>query len=53
MLQRLTCPIGLPGVGAKEPAMIAVSVAAQSVELAAPHGDLVVGQARVPRAGGP
>jgi len=34
MLARLTCPIGLPGVGAKEPAMIAVSVAAQLMALA-------------------
>jgi xanthine dehydrogenase accessory factor len=50
-LQRLTCPIGLPGVGAKEPAMIAVSVAAQLVELAMPQGNLVAGQALVPEAG--
>jgi hypothetical protein len=42
-LQRLTCPIGLPGVGAKEPAMIAVSVAAQLVELATPQDHLVTG----------
>jgi xanthine dehydrogenase accessory factor len=34
MLARLNCPIGLPGVGAKEPAMIAVSVAAQLMALA-------------------
>jgi xanthine dehydrogenase accessory factor len=33
-LQRLTCPIGLPGVGGKEPAAVAVSVAAQLVQLA-------------------
>ena len=51
MLQRLTCPIGLPGVGAKEPAMIAVSVAAQLVELATPHGDLAAGQALATEAG--
>jgi xanthine dehydrogenase accessory factor len=43
MLQRLTCPIGLPGVGAKEPAMIAVSVAAQLVELATPQDYLMTG----------
>jgi xanthine dehydrogenase accessory factor len=52
MLQRLTCPIGLPGVGAKEPAMIAVSVAAQLVELATSDGDLAAGQALVTEAGG-
>jgi len=52
MLQRLTCPIGLPGVGAKEPAMIAISVAAQLVELATPHGELVAGQALVTEVGG-
>ena len=51
MLQRLTCPIGLPGVGAKEPAMIAVSVAAQLVELATPQGDLAAGQALATEAG--
>jgi xanthine dehydrogenase accessory factor len=33
-LQRLTCPIGLPGIGSKAPAAIAVSVAAQLVQLA-------------------
>jgi xanthine dehydrogenase accessory factor len=32
-LKRLVCPIGLPGIGGKEPAMIAVSVAAQLVQL--------------------
>jgi xanthine dehydrogenase accessory factor len=52
MLQRLTCPIGLAGVGAKEPAMIAISVAAQLVELATPHSDLVAGQAPVTEVGG-
>jgi len=52
MLQRLTCPIGLAGVGAKEPAMIAISVAAQLVELATPHGELVAGQALVTEVGG-
>jgi xanthine dehydrogenase accessory factor len=34
LLTRLVCPIGLPGVGGKEPAAIAVSVAAQLVQLA-------------------
>jgi xanthine dehydrogenase accessory factor len=29
MLSRLTCPIGVPGIGSKEPAAIAVAVAAQ------------------------
>jgi len=33
-LTRLTCPIGLPGIGGKEPTMIALSVAAQLVQLA-------------------
>ena len=34
MLGRLACPIGLPGLGGKEPSMIAVAVAAQLVQLA-------------------
>jgi xanthine dehydrogenase accessory factor len=33
-LARLTCPIGLPGINGKEPAVIAVAVAAQLVQLA-------------------
>ena len=33
-LARLTCPIGLPGLGGKEPGMIAVAVAAQLMQLA-------------------
>jgi xanthine dehydrogenase accessory factor len=33
-LERLVCPIGVPGIGGKEPAMIALSVAAQLVQLA-------------------
>jgi xanthine dehydrogenase accessory factor len=33
-LARLVCPIGLPGIGGKEPAMIALSVAAQLAQLA-------------------
>jgi xanthine dehydrogenase accessory factor len=52
MLRRLVCPIGRPGVGAKEPAMIAVTVAAQLVELATSNGDLAAGQALVTEAGG-
>jgi xanthine dehydrogenase accessory factor len=32
---RLVCPIGVPDIGGKEPAMIALSVAAQLVQLAA------------------
>jgi xanthine dehydrogenase accessory factor len=32
MIARLTCPIGIPGVGGKEPGMIAVSVAAQLLQ---------------------
>jgi xanthine dehydrogenase accessory factor len=34
LLARLTCPIGIPGLGGKEPSMIAVAVAAQLVQLA-------------------
>jgi xanthine dehydrogenase accessory factor len=33
-LARLVCPIGVPGISGKEPAMIAVSVAAQLVQVA-------------------
>lgn len=33
-LARLVCPIGLPGLGGKEPALIALSVAGQLVQLA-------------------
>jgi xanthine dehydrogenase accessory factor len=51
MLQRLTCPVGLPGVSAKEPAMIAVSVAAQLVNLARACEDCA-GRAFVTEAGG-
>jgi xanthine dehydrogenase accessory factor len=35
-LARITCPIGLPGIGGKEPEVIAVSVAAQILQLAPP-----------------
>ena len=34
-LARLVCPIGLPGIGGKEPAAIALSIAAQLVQLTA------------------
>ena len=34
MLSRLTCPIGVPGLGGKEPSTIAISVAAQLAQLA-------------------
>jgi xanthine dehydrogenase accessory factor len=33
VLARLTCPIGLPGIGGKEPAVIAVAVVAQLLAL--------------------
>ena len=32
-LRRLTCPIGLPGVGGKRPAEIAIAVAAELLQL--------------------
>lgn len=35
-LARLTCPIGLPGVGGKDPAEIAIAVAAQLLQLRGP-----------------
>ncbi|MDP3759005.1 MAG: xanthine dehydrogenase accessory protein XdhC [Ramlibacter sp.] len=35
-LAQVTCPIGLPGIAGKEPEVIAVSVAAQILQLAAP-----------------
>ncbi len=37
-LARLTCPIGLPGMAGKEPAVIAVAVVAQLLALDAPGG---------------
>jgi len=47
MLARLTCPIGLPGLGGKEPGMIAVAVAAQLLQLTtAGRGALVAGNER-------
>jgi len=33
VLARLTCPIGLPGLTGKEPAVIAISVVAQLLQL--------------------
>lgn len=36
-LARITCPIGLPGIGGKEPEVIAASVAAQILQVAPPH----------------
>jgi xanthine dehydrogenase accessory factor len=35
LLERLTCPIGIPGVGGKHPAEIAVAVAAELLKLKA------------------
>jgi xanthine dehydrogenase accessory factor len=35
-LARITCPIGLPGIAGKQPEVIAVSVAAQILQLAPP-----------------
>jgi xanthine dehydrogenase accessory factor len=35
MLERLTCPIGIPGVGGKRPAEIAVAVAAELLKIKA------------------
>ena len=42
LLARITCPIGLPGISGKEPAVIAAAVAAQLllVESAVPAGSL-------------
>jgi xanthine dehydrogenase accessory factor len=43
LLARLTCPIGLPGLGGKEPGMIAVAVAAQLVQLATAGEEAAIG----------
>jgi xanthine dehydrogenase accessory factor len=52
-LARLTCPVGVPGIGGREPAVIAASVAAQLLlwreEEAARHG---AGTPQIARAGG-
>jgi xanthine dehydrogenase accessory factor len=37
-LARITCPIGVPGIGGKEPEVIAVAVAAQLLQHAGGHG---------------
>lgn len=37
-LERLTCPIGIPGIESKEPGVIAVSVAAQLLQLQSADG---------------
>ena len=37
-LARITCPIGVPGIGGKEPEVIAVAVAAQLLQVAPPTG---------------
>ena len=36
LIERMTCPIGIPGIQGKEPEIIAVSVAAQLVQLSEP-----------------
>ena len=36
-LAQVTCPIGMPGIRGKEPEVIAVSVAAQILQLAPPR----------------
>ena len=36
-LQRLTCPIGIPGIAAKDPATIAIAAAAQLLEIKSAH----------------
>jgi xanthine dehydrogenase accessory factor len=38
-LERLVCPIGLPGIEGKQPAIVAVSIAAQLLQLVAQPGD--------------
>lgn len=37
VLARLTCPIGVPGIGGKEPEVIAIAVVAQLLQRAAPQ----------------
>lgn len=36
VIERMTCPIGIPGIQGKEPEIIAISVAAQLVQLSEP-----------------
>lgn len=38
-LKRLVCPIGLPGIEGKQPAIVALSIAAQLLQLVARPGD--------------
>lgn len=46
-LQRMVCPIGLPGLGGKEPAAIAISVAAQLIGIAEARAEVIDGGAIV------
>jgi xanthine dehydrogenase accessory factor len=39
-LERLTCPIGLPGIDSKKPEAIAIAVAAELLQKQAPSTDL-------------
>jgi xanthine dehydrogenase accessory factor len=39
VLARMTCPIGVPGVGGKEPGVIAVAVVAQLLQASSPGAD--------------
>jgi xanthine dehydrogenase accessory factor len=47
---RLTCPVGLPGVGGKRPAEIAIAVAAQLLQLEAASVRLATSQTTSPAA---
>jgi xanthine dehydrogenase accessory factor len=40
LVARMTCPIGLPGIGGKEPAVIAASVVAQMLALSSEERDV-------------
>ena len=44
-LASLTCPIGIPGVAGKQPAVIAVAVAAQLLQIESARGGAAVGPA--------
>ena len=39
-MERLTCPIGIPGIASKEPGVIAISVAAQLLKILSAGNDL-------------
>lgn len=39
-IARLTCPIGVPGIGGKEPEVLAIGVVAQLLQLAPPSANL-------------